>query len=127
MAQASAITINDGQATPVATTFNPERVTPELSLFADRATGVSAKFRRLSVRFKPASQRTKAELDISIPVWGVLTSGAEGVLRTLRAKVLLDLPDGCTDAERKDLYAFAYNGLNHTLIKGAMRDLDPLY
>lgn len=130
MAQAAAIVINDGQATPVATTFTPEQVTPQLSTFVDRSTGVAARFRRLSIRFDPstnASKRNRTGLSVSIPVWGTLPSGASGVLYTLRAKLDMDLPENSTDAERKDLHAFVLNALGNTLVRGAIRDIDPLY
>lgn len=127
MAQAAAIVLADGQPTPVNVTFNPERVTPEVSVFADRTTGVSVKYPRLSLRFAQSGTKVLAGFNVSYPVWGTLPSGAEGVLRTLRAKVSYELPDGCTDAERKNLHAFTKNGLAQTLIQGLMRDLDPLY
>lgn len=130
MAQATAIVLADGQATPANVTFNPEQVTPALSTFVDRATGVAAYFRRFSVRFKPASaqrKETQTQFNFSLPVAGTLPSGATGVVRTLRARVIYDLPDGCTDAERKDLHAFVRNGLANALIQGNMRDNDPLY
>jgi len=130
MAQATAITLADGQATPVNVTFNPEQVTPAMSSFVDRATGVAAYFRRFTVRFKPAGggrKETQTQYSFSLPVSGTLPSGAPGVVRTLRARVIYDLPDGCTDGERKDLHAFVRNGLAHALVQGAMRDNDPLY
>lgn len=130
MAQAAAIILADGQTTPVNVTFNPEKVTPDVSTFVDRATGVASRFRRLTTRFLPAGNNrtvTRTALDVSIPVWGTLTSGAQGVLYTLRAKVEYSLPDGCSDAERKDLHAFVVNGLGNTLIRGNVRDLDPMY
>lgn len=130
MAQAAAIVLADGQATPQNVTFSPEKVTPEVSTFVDRTSGVFSRFRRLTTRFTPpiANQRvTKSGFDVSIPVWGTLPSGAEGVLRTLRARVNYDLPDGSTDAERKDLHAFVVNGLGNTLIRGNLRDMDPNY
>jgi hypothetical protein len=130
MAQAAAVVINDGQVAPVATTFTPEQVTPQLSTFVDRSSGVAARFRRLSVRFEASTASTKrirSGLSVSIPVWGVLPSGASGVLYTLRAKCDMDLPENSTDAERKDLHAFIVNGLANTLVKGAVRDIDPLY
>ncbi len=129
MAQAAAITINDGQATPVATTFNPESVTPGLSSFADRSTGIALAFRRLKISNSFASGKSvvnRAKLDIEYPVTSVV-NGVTSVAYTLRAKVDIILPDGATDAQRKDLYAFLKNGLAHTLVQGALRDLDPLY
>lgn len=129
MSQASNIVIADGQSTPVNVTFSPESVTPSLSRFVDRTTGVASKFRRLNVRFnmptakKPGTQ----EAAISLPVWGTMASGAQGLLYTLRARVNYELPDGCTDAERKDLHALTVNALSNVLVRGSMRDLDPLY
>lgn len=125
--QATTVVINDGQATPVAVTFAPERVTPELTIFADRLTGISNRFRRISARFKPGNQATKTEISFSCPVAGILASGADGVVRTNRAKVSFELADGCTDAERKDIYAFVLNSLSNNLLRGVLRDLDPLY
>ena len=128
MAQGAAVVIADNAAVNV--TFSPEKITPELSTLVDRTTGVASRFRRLTVRFVPAKGNTKVNksgLAISIPVWGTLPSGAQGVLYTLRARLEFDLPDGCTDVERKDLYAFTINGAANTLVRGALRDLDPFY
>lgn len=130
MSQATAFTLADGQATPVNITFSPERVTPELSTFVDRSSGIAARFRRLSARFNPATngrKSNKAQLNISIPVVGVMASGQTGVIYTLRSTISYELPDGCTDAERKDLHALTVNALGQALLRGVMRDLDPLY
>lgn len=129
MAQAASIVINDGQATPVATTFAPESVTPALSSFADRASGIASAFRRIKVSNSFASSKSKvnrAKLSIEIPVTQAV-NGITTVAYTLRANMDFILPDGSTDAQRKDLYAFAKNALANTLIQGACRDLDPLY
>lgn len=125
-----AIVLNDGQATPVAVSFYPEQVTPAISTFVDRASGIATQYRRLSIRFDPSKSAradTRAELNVSIPVSGTLPSGATGILRTLRATMKFQLPDGCTDAERKDLFAFAKNALANALVTGVVRDYDPLY
>lgn len=129
MAQAAALVINDGQATPVATTFNPESVTPALSSFADRASGVAAAFRRIKISNSFANGKSKvnrARLSVEIPITS-LVNGVTTVGMTLRANLDLIHPDGATDAQRKDLYAFLKNSLANSLIQGALRDLDPLY
>jgi len=129
MAQAASITINDGQATPVATTFAPESVTPGLSSFADRSTGIALAFRRMRISNSFANGKSvvnRAKLSIELPVTQVI-SGVTSVAYTLRANVDIILPDGATTAQRNDLYAFLKNGLAHALITGACRDLDPLY
>lgn len=129
MPAAAAITINDGQATPVAVTFSPESVTSDVSSFADRTAGVAIGFRRLNVSNKFAkgtSKVNRAKMTIDYPVTA-LVNGVTTVAYTLRASVDVILPDQATDAERKNLYAFVRNGLAHAQVQGALRDLDPLY
>lgn len=129
MSQASALVINDGAATPVATTFNPESITPALSSFADRASGVAMAFRRIKVSNSFANGKSKvnrAKMSVEIPITAIV-DGVNTIAYTLRANLDIILPDGATDAQRKDLYAFVKNGLANTLIQGALRDLDPLY
>lgn len=129
MAAIAPITINDGQATPVAVTFNPENQTPGAFSFVDRTAGVAIGYRRLNVSNKFATGATavnRAKFAVEYPV----TSTVNGITQqayVLRANVDVILPVACTDAERKNLYAFLANGLAHALVRGAVRDLDPLY
>lgn len=129
MAQAAALVINDGQATPVATTFNPESVTPGLSVFADRTAGIAMAFRRLKLSLAFAAGKTvvnRAKYSVEIPITNTV-GGVTTIAYTLRANLDVILPDAATDAQRKDLYAFLKNGLANTLIQGMLRDLDPVY
>lgn len=129
MAAIAPITINDGQATPVAVTFNPENQTPGAVSFVDRASGISAGFRRLTVGNKFAGSSSavnRAKYSIEYPVMTTV-NGVTSVAYTLRATVDVIEPSVSTDAERKNLYAFLVNGLSNTLVRGALRDLDPLY
>lgn len=129
MAQAAALVINDGQATPVAVTFNPETVSPSLSVFADRAAGIAMAFRRLKISLAFASGKSlvnRAKYSVEIPVTQTV-AGVTTVAYTLRANLDVILPDAATDAQRKDLYAFLKNGLANSLIQGMLRDLDPVY
>lgn len=126
------IVLADGQATPVNTNFYPEEIAPTLSTFVDRSSGISMSYRRLSIRQERNKGSANAKyqrgaIQVSYPVWGTLPSGATGVKYTLRANIQVDLPDGCTDAERKDIYAFAKNALANAWVIGSLRDYDPLY
>lgn len=128
MAQAANITLNNNAGTGIV--FNPEQVSPALTTFVDRSTGVAAQFNRISARYQPAGgarKSTKSSLKIAMPISGVLPSGATGTVRTLRATVEFDFDDGSSDTERKDIYAFMQNALTNALIRGALRDHDPLY
>lgn len=129
MAQASAIVLADGQATPANVTFSPESVTPALSVFTDRSAGFSSGYRRLKVSSTFANGKSsvnRSKYTVELPVVQSI-NGVQTVVRTLRANVEELIPDTATDAERKDLHAFVRNGLAHTLIQGQMRDLDPIY
>lgn len=129
MASAANITINDGQATPVAVTFAPESVTSDVASFVDRTAGVAIGFRRLTTsnRFaRGASKVNRAKFAVEYPVTTTV-NGITTVAYTLRANVDLILPDPATDAERKNLFAFLQNGLSNTLVRGALRDLDPIW
>lgn len=129
MGQAANIVLNDGQATPVAVTFSPESVTPALSSFADRTAGVASGFRRLKVSNAFAAGKSvvnRSKYSVEYPVTTTV-NGVTTVAYVLRANLELILPDGSTDAERKNLYAFMANGLANALVRGALRDLDPLY
>ncbi len=129
MAAIAPITVNDGQATPVAVTFSPENQTTGAFSFVDRAAGVAVGFRRLNISNKFAKGTAavnRAKFTVEYPV----TSTVNGITTqayVLRANVDVILPVASTDAERKNLYAFLSNGLQNALVRGAVRDLDPLY
>lgn len=132
MTQASNITIKNGASTPVDKIFSVMKISPEQSVFADRSSGVPQAFPTLSVGLKLASGNSsevnKSHLAIALPIMGLDSGGNAVVLRILRAKVEYILPNGSTDAERKDLDAFVRNALAQTgQIQPNMRDLDPLY
>jgi len=129
MAQKAPITINDGAATPVATTFSVEAENGITYTFAERSNGVAIGFRRLSVSTKLATGNAvtnRAKYAVELPVTTVI-NGVTQLAYTLRANVDVILPVASTDAERKNLFAFLTNGLQHALVRGAVRDLDPVY
>lgn len=129
MAQAASLVINDGATTPVAVTFSPESVTPALSSFADRLLGIASAFRRIRISNQFASGKSvvnRSKLTVEYPVTSTV-NGVTVVMYTLRANLDFIFPDGSTDQQRKDLYAFVLNGMSNTLVRGALRDLDPLY
>jgi len=129
MPQAGNVIINDGQATPVAKTFTPESVTPQVSTFADRTSGIALGFQRIAVSTsfaKSAGSVNRTKYTVSVPVTQTV-NGVTSVAYTLRANVEFIFPDGSTDAQRKDVYAYVVNGLQHTNVRASLRDLDPQY
>lgn len=123
------LTINNGAATPVAKTFSPERVAPELSTFTERTAQSSAGFLRLGVAYSPASgKRTTNRVDVNLdfPVLQTV-NGVSQVAYTGRFKGYFVIPDVMTAAERADLAAFVANALDNTQVRAVVKDLDPMY
>lgn len=123
------ITINNGAATPVAMSFGPERITPELSTFTEKTSGVSAGFKRLSIGFVPATTArptNHVKVEFSLPILQTV-NGVSIVANVARFQGKFIVPDTLAAADRADLHAFVVNALSNALIKGAIKDLDPLY
>jgi len=123
------LSINNGAATPVAKSFAPERVSPDLSTFTERTAAVSAGFSRLSVGYSPASsKRTTNRVDVKLdfPVLSTV-NGVSTVAYVGRFSGYFVIPDTMTAAERADLRAFVANALDNTAVMGVVKDLDPLY
>lgn len=124
-----ALTINDGQATPVAKTFSPERVAPDLTTFTERSSGVAAGFVRLGVGFSPASTKrstNRVNVNLDYPVLSTV-NGVSTVAYVGRFQGTFVVPDVMTAAERANMAAFVTNALANTQIRGVIKDLDPLY
>lgn len=123
------LSINDGAATPVAKSFAPERVAPELSTFTERTAASSAGFLRLGVSYSAASsKRSTNRVDISFD-YPVLQSvnGVNSVAYTARFKGQFVIPDVMTAAERANLQAFVANAMSNAAVKAVVKDLDPMY
>lgn len=123
------LTINNGAATPVAKTFAPERVAPELTTFTERSSTSSAGFLRLGIGYSPASSKratTRVDVALDLPVLSTV-NGVSTVAYIGRFKGYFVIPDVMTAAERADLIAFVANALDDSKIRGTVKDLDPLY
>lgn len=125
----SALTINNGAVTPVAKTFSPERVAPELTTFTERSATSSAGYTRLGVTYSAASsKRATNRIDISLdmPVLGTV-NGISSVAYVGRFKGYFVVPDVMTALERADLAAYVANCLDNVQIRAVIKDLDPMY
>lgn len=124
-----AITLANGAATPANKAFSPEAVAPELSTFTERSAASSNGFIRLSLGYSPASAKratNRIAVSLAFPIVEVV-SGTNQVTRTLRFDGTFIIPDSSLATERADLHAFVANALQNALVKGVIRDLDPLY
>lgn len=125
----ASLTINDGSATPVAKTFAPVRVAPELSVFSEKTSGVSAGFTNLTVKSSPSSNTRatdRVDIELDYPVLSTV-NGVSTVAYTLRFKSYFVIPKTATAAERANLAAYAANALANSVVRAPVKDLDPLY
>lgn len=123
------LSINNGAGTPVAKSFAPERVAPELATFTERSPAVSAGFPRLSIGYSPASSKratNRVDVKLDLPALSTI-NGVSTVAYVGRFAGYFVIPDVMTAAERADLRAFVANALDNALVMGVIKDLDPLY
>lgn len=123
------LSINNGAATPVAVTFAPERITPDLSTFVDRSAGVSALYSRLSVGFKPAEKgraSNRIDVDLDYPVGSTL-NGVSTVASIARVRSYFVIPDTFAAADRANVIALFANALDVAIVRAVVKDLDPMY
>lgn len=125
----AALTINDGQTTPVAHTFAVVTSNGAKSQFADKISGVPAGYTKLTHEVREAKSATGAhsviisyEMPTTATVNGVLTR-----VRVSSAQVRLNFAQDSTDQERKDLTAYVVNGLGNATVKPTLYNIEPFY
>lgn len=126
MAQGADITLNDGLATPVARTFSVVKATPELTVWKDKRLSKLAYWPEvtLSADLPATNAKTrKNELRVRKPVVDVV-SGLVTDVGMFR--IIGDIPASMSQAEIDDLVAFTANAFANALIKGAVKDMNPI-
>ena len=144
----AALTINDGQATPVAHTYSPVRLDEKgVATFFDRSGGVAIGFPRLTFSMREplgpvqagsdssAKKRSyKCVFTIDVPTMestsaatgtGIAPAPTVAYVHSSRTEFML--PERGTLANRNDLLAYNVNGLNHATIKSAIQNLEGFY
>lgn len=129
MTQFANLTINDGQATPVAHTFSTKSNDQRQTVWEDRVLGIPVAYPKLILKTADTSVIRKVDVSIAIPTLEA-TAGANNagftppstVAYTHRADLSLKLPQRGTLAERKNLYAYLKNALALALFSGVVQD-----
>lgn len=136
------ITINDGETTPVAHTFNPT-YDKDMDIFEDRAGGIAIGFPLIVVRFKrptapvngsasaPNSRVYRVQSNVVFPVLEV-TSASTGtgiqpaptVAYVCRHNGEWILPERSTLQNRKNLRALTYNLYGNADFRKVVEDLE---
>lgn len=127
------LTLNDGQASPVAHNFVPVTTTGGSAVWADRiATGSAFWLRLTNDVIVPSTKKLGAEKPIvnrwaiNLPV-GITANGATELDHFNTVSVNFYFSPRSSDAERKDAVAYAKNLLaNATVFDGAWK-IEPFY
>lgn len=127
MAQATdTIIVNDGAVTPVAVTFKTVKASPALTVWKDKRLLKPVYWPEISLSADlPVGNAPvrKAELRVAIPVVDAITGK---VTDTIRFRLMSDLPTNALQADINNAFAYFFNAGANALVKGAIRDLDPI-
>lgn len=133
------ITINDGQATPVAHTFTARRLDNGVAKWQDLSGGVAVGFPTIvaSLREPLKNSKTpiyKASLKFTLPVLEVVNASTYNGITPAPTKAYdvvanLDImmPERSTLLDRKNIQAYLVNSLNQIDIKSLIVDLNMVY
>lgn len=118
------VTVTSGSSTIV---YDIQRVSPELTQFANRSGGNSATMKKLSYSFSAATAARKTDkfgVDLDFPlirVDPVLGNIANDVARI---RTLLTVPEAATEAERTEIYDTLVQAIAETLFAGSVKEFD---
>lgn len=125
----SALSLADGQATPVTRTFEVVTTNGRLADFEERSSTTPLGYKPLSIEVrKPASPSAAHRIivDLKIPTTAVV-NGTDVVARFSTAKLELNISQAATVAERKDLAAFVASLLANASFKNLVANVEPYY
>lgn len=116
MAQASTITVNDRESTPVAHTFAPRAVAPGAATFVEAAS-VPIGERSLVIRSRKSSGKYYARITLAVPVLVTETINGVAVPKVPRAAFIdcnFRFDETSTLQERKNAVGMFHNALAAT-------------
>lgn len=133
----SSLTINDGQATPVAHTFAPGTLVGTEAKYIDRSTGITVGFPMITANVSLPSKQskmTKVRLKVVAPVLEVVNSSTYSGITpapTRAYDMTFDgtffLPERSSLAQRKDILAYAKNLLANALVTSLVETQETVY
>lgn len=138
MSAIAALTLNDGQATPVAHTFSPVRIDQNgVASWADRVGGIALGYPVVSFSMRVPSKTSrvyKLTAKIVAPVLEVTSPATSTGIQPAPTKAYdltftcdFILPERSTLAQRKDLLAYAKNYLANAVMTSAVSDFESIY
>lgn len=128
------LTINDGQATPVAHTFKARRIDGIVAKYQDISGGIAIGYPQVTLASREpinGSSNFKVTTKVTVPVLetisgtsyaGIVAAPTLAYNLTFTGEFIL--PSRSTLAVRKDLLAYVKNLLSNTVITSLVQDLD---
>lgn len=133
----TAITINDGLATPVAHTFSQKTLIGTEATYVDRSSGITVGYPTVIANSMPptkTSRLSKVRLKVVLPVMEVVTASTYNGITPAPTKAydltfdaMFFLPERCTLAQRKDILAYAKNLLANALTTSLVETQETIY
>lgn len=131
MAAIAALTLPNGEASPVTKTFTPMDCTSSLATWTDRTSGISIGMPTITQSLNLNADNNVVKLKVAVPVLeAVAGDDANGftpapkVAYTLTGTLTMSLPARSTLAQRKDLTAFVYNAIKEGPFETAVNDYE---
>lgn len=137
MSAIAALTLANGEATPVNKTFSVIGVKNQVAKWQDKSGGISIGFPTVTFSLRDPSKANKTSKLTAKVVYPVLEvtspSTASGIQPAptkaydLLATVEIVMPERATQADRKNIAAFMKNLLGHSIITAATADLEQIW
>lgn len=133
----AAITLNDGQATPVSHSFDPNKIIGSTADYQDRSGGIPLGYPQViltPIEAPKGSQLNKVRVQVIVPTLETATGSTSGGFAPVPTKAfecrfdgVFILPVRASLANRKDLLAFTKNLMAHSVITALVETQDKVY
>jgi hypothetical protein len=138
MTAIAALTLADGQATPVNHTFNPVNIDQAgIAKWADRSGGIALGYPVVSFSLRAPSKTSrnyKVTAKVVTPVLEVTSPSTSTGIQPAPTKAYdlicnidMTLPERSTLAQRNDLLAYAKNVLANAVLTAAVQSFESVY
>lgn len=137
MPQFTALTINDGQATPAAHTFAQKTLIGTEATYVDRSGGITVGFPTVTVNSMPptkTSRLQKVRCKVVLPVLEVVNASTYNGITPAPTKAfdltfdgMFFLPERCTLPQRKDILAYTKNLIASALMAALVETQETVY
>lgn len=129
MPQLAALTLADGQNTPVNRTFSPVTSNGQKAEWSEKSSGIPSGFQGITLEIRRPTTATgahRAIFGMNLPVVATV-NGVPTVVRFNTAKLELNFSSASSEQERKDTLAFVKNFLSNASVATAITTLEPFY